>query len=217
MQTEVSALQAVMDRRIAFRLAIIVSGMFLADDRRTDYSAATLRATGAGAVAALVRRLEHDPRFAVHAQAEPAYYAAQAGSAAPMLALSIGVAFLMGVACVFGAINTMQASLAARRREIAVLRALGFSTPAIGLAFMVEALLQTLPGGLAGCVVALAVNGRESHMLNVTSFASVGFQFRVTWEVMAAGMAFATLIGVVAGLWPAWSAARTPVALALKR
>lgn len=35
MQTAVSALQAVMDRRIAFRLAIIVSGMLLADDRRT--------------------------------------------------------------------------------------------------------------------------------------------------------------------------------------
>ena len=35
MQTAVSALQAVMDRRIAFRLAIVVAGMLLADDRRT--------------------------------------------------------------------------------------------------------------------------------------------------------------------------------------
>jgi hypothetical protein len=35
MQTAVSMLQAVMDRRIAFRLAIVVAGMFLADDRRT--------------------------------------------------------------------------------------------------------------------------------------------------------------------------------------
>ena len=31
----VSVLQAVMDRRIAFRLAIVVAGMLLADDRRT--------------------------------------------------------------------------------------------------------------------------------------------------------------------------------------
>jgi hypothetical protein len=35
MQKAVSVLQAVMDRRIAFRLAIVVAGMFLADDRRT--------------------------------------------------------------------------------------------------------------------------------------------------------------------------------------
>ena len=35
MQTAVSVLQAVMDRRIAFRLAIVIAGMFLADDRRT--------------------------------------------------------------------------------------------------------------------------------------------------------------------------------------
>ena len=35
MRTAVSALQAVLDRRIAFRLAIVIAGMFLADDRRT--------------------------------------------------------------------------------------------------------------------------------------------------------------------------------------
>jgi hypothetical protein len=35
MQKAVSVLQAVMDRRIAFRLAIVIAGMFLADDRRT--------------------------------------------------------------------------------------------------------------------------------------------------------------------------------------
>ena len=35
MQTAVSVLQAVMDPRIAFRLAIVIAGMFLADGRRT--------------------------------------------------------------------------------------------------------------------------------------------------------------------------------------
>ena len=35
MQMAVSTLQSVMDRRVAFRLAIIVAGMLLADDRRT--------------------------------------------------------------------------------------------------------------------------------------------------------------------------------------
>ncbi len=34
-QKAVSVLQAAMDRRVAFRLAIVVAGMFLADDRRT--------------------------------------------------------------------------------------------------------------------------------------------------------------------------------------
>jgi hypothetical protein len=38
MQVAVAALQAVMDRRIAFRLAILVAGMLLADDRRTASS-----------------------------------------------------------------------------------------------------------------------------------------------------------------------------------
>jgi hypothetical protein len=34
-QTAVAKLQAVMDRRMAFRLAIVIAGMFLAGDRRT--------------------------------------------------------------------------------------------------------------------------------------------------------------------------------------
>ncbi len=38
MQKAVSVLQAVMDRRIAFRLAILIAGMFLAGDRRTASS-----------------------------------------------------------------------------------------------------------------------------------------------------------------------------------
>ncbi len=38
MQTAVAVLQSVMDPRIAFRLAIIVAGMLLADDRRTASS-----------------------------------------------------------------------------------------------------------------------------------------------------------------------------------
>ena len=38
MRTSISVLQAALDRRIAFRLAIIVAGMFLADDRRTASS-----------------------------------------------------------------------------------------------------------------------------------------------------------------------------------
>jgi hypothetical protein len=38
MQTAVAALQGVLDRRIAFRLAILMAGMLLADDRRTASS-----------------------------------------------------------------------------------------------------------------------------------------------------------------------------------
>ena len=38
LQMAVGVLQAVMDRRVAFRLAIIIAGMLLADDRRTASS-----------------------------------------------------------------------------------------------------------------------------------------------------------------------------------
>ena len=48
LRTAVSVLQAVMDRRIAFRLAIVFAGMLLADDRRT--ASAWFVAAGAGEI-----------------------------------------------------------------------------------------------------------------------------------------------------------------------
>ena len=148
---------------------------------------------------------------------EPEYYRAQAGSSRPILALSFLVALLMGVASVFGAINTMQASLSSRRTEIACLRAIGFSDWTVAGAFLVESLLQTLPAGVLGCALAFVVDGRKTSMMNMLSLGSVGFQLSVTPSVMAAGVAYALLIGVVSGIWPALSTGKIPLSEAMRR
>jgi len=49
---------------------------------------------------------------------------------------------------VFGALNTMSSAVAERGREIATMRALGFSTLNVLLSFLFEALLISLVGGI---------------------------------------------------------------------
>jgi putative ABC transport system permease protein len=52
--------------------------------------------------------------------------------------------------------------------------------------------------------------------MNWQNFTQVAFAFRVTPGLMAKGILYATLIGLVGGLFPAIRAARLPIAHALR-
>jgi len=56
----------------------------------------------------------------------------------------------MGIGAVFGALNTMYSAVAARTREIATLRALGFGPAAVVVSVMAESLVLALAGGVVG-------------------------------------------------------------------
>jgi hypothetical protein len=85
----------------------------------------------------------------------------------------------MAIGAVFGALNTMYSSVAARTREIATLRALGFGRGAVVVSVMLEALALALVGGAAGAGVAYFVfNGFHAATMNWQSFSQVTFAFR---------------------------------------
>jgi putative ABC transport system permease protein len=123
----------------------------------------------------------------------------------------------MAVGAVFGALNTMYSSIAARTREIATLRALGFGSTAVVVSVMLEALALALIGGLVGGSVAYFVfNGFQTATMNWQSFSQVTFAFFVTPELLVRGIIWATIIGLIGGLFPAIRAARQPIAAALR-
>jgi putative ABC transport system permease protein len=183
----------------------------LADEHRAEFSSVTLRAGDPETAKSIADHIENDKRLGLHAVPEPAYYKLQAGSAEPILGAALTVAFLMGIAAVFGALNTLQASLAGRRREIATLRAMGFGSRSIARALVTEALLQTLPAGVLGCLVAATLQGRGAESMNLFTFSSVTYKLRVTPDVIVAGLVFSALIGFVGGIWPAIAAGRRPI------
>ena len=58
--------------------------------------------------------------------------------------------------------NTMFASIAARIKEVGVLRILGFKRWQILISFMLESLAIALVGGMLGCVLGVLANGFEA-------------------------------------------------------
>jgi len=193
-----------------------VDVMAAAFNRRGGYQSLTMRLTDPALLPALAADFEKNPRLQVTVKPERTYYEEQAGPVgAALLFLALFVSTVMGIGAVFGAMNTMYAVVAQRTREIATLRALGFSRASILVSFVVESLLIALAAGVLGCLLALPANGLTAATGNVT-FSELAFAFRVTPPALAAGMAFALLMGLLGGVLPAYRAARMPITQALR-
>jgi putative ABC transport system permease protein len=95
--------------------------------------------------------LTADPRLEVDVTPEKEYYESQSQVLRQLIGtLGNMIALLMAVGATFGALNTMYSAVAARTREIATLRALGFQGGPVVVSVMVESLLLALAGGLLG-------------------------------------------------------------------
>lgn len=159
-----------------------------------------------------------DPRLNVKAMRQSDYYSSQSTLVTTLIqTLGFLVASLMAIGAVFGALNTMYNSVSARTREIATLRALGFGSGAVVVSVVLESLALALFGGALGAAIAyLAFNGFHTSTVNWQTFSQVTFAFQVTPHLLVQGIVWATLIGLVGGLFPAIRAARLPIAAALR-
>ena len=127
------------------------------------------------------------------------------------------IATLMAVGALFGALNTMYSAVAARTREIATLRALGFGSVPVIFSVMLESLILALLGGGVGAAVAyFAFDGYHTATINWQTFSQVAFAFAVTPQLLVNAMTCATLIGLIGGLFPAIRAVRMPIASGLR-
>lgn len=162
--------------------------------------------------------LTRDPRLEVQVERETDFYYSQSKTLVGIIrGLGGLIAVLMGVGAVFGAVNTMYSAVAARTREIATLRALGFRAGPVVLSVLAESLALATLGGVFGAVIAyLLFNGYQASTLNWSSFSQVAFTFAVTPGLLVEGVVYALLMGLFGGLLPAIRAARLPVAAALR-
>ena len=181
------------------------------------HQSVTARLANADALDGLQRRFANDPRMKVRVERETEYYEKASQMMTTFIrVLGSLVALVMALGAVFAALNTMYSAVAERSREIATIRALGFGGAAIVVSFVVESLLVAGIGGIIGCLAALPLNGLVTQTMNFQTFSHLSFAFRVTPEVMAAGVGFGLLMGLIGGLPPAIRAARLPVAEALR-
>jgi putative ABC transport system permease protein len=158
-----------------------------------------------------------DPRMNVDVTREIDYYAKQSTIMTRLITVLGGlVAAIMAVGAVFGALNTMYSAIAERGREIATMRAVGYSSSNVVLSFLFEALLISFFGGILGCLAVLPLNGLTTSTMNFQTFANVAFAFKITFDLLLLGVVFGLVMGVLGGLLPAIRAATRPVAVALR-
>jgi putative ABC transport system permease protein len=162
--------------------------------------------------------LTSNPQLNVQVRRETEYYAQQSRALSSLIrGVGFGIAALMGIGAVFGAILTMYTAVSTRSREIATLRALGFNTTSVVISVLTEALaLAAIGGALGGLAAYLAFNGYRTSTMNFSTFSQVAFAFRVTPELLAMGLFYALVMGLVGGLFPALRAARLPIPSALR-
>jgi putative ABC transport system permease protein len=129
--------------------------------------------------------------------------------------LGMLVCTLMAVGSAFAAMNTMYAAVARRAREIGTLRVLGFSRGNILLSFLLESLLLALLGGGLGCLLVLPLHNVTTGIGSFVTFSEIAFTYRVTPQIILAGLLFALVLGALGGILPACGAARKAILVAL--
>ncbi|HUS24791.1 MAG TPA: ABC transporter permease [Candidatus Binatia bacterium] len=169
------------------------------------------------ALAPLQAALKADPRFQLEAQSERHYYESQSQSFTDRLGVLTGILVtLMAIGALFGALNTMYSAVSARSREIATLRAIGFSGAPVVASVLVEAVVLAVAGGSLGAAVSYALfNGMTVSTIG-GNFTQVAFSFAVTPDLLQKGLLWSIGIGLIGGLAPALRAARLPVVDALR-
>ena len=183
--------------------------------QREDYAAVLVRAKDERAIEPLIAEMSA-PRLDLDARRERAYYADQTRAATPIRLLGNVIAVIMAIGSAFAAMNTMYAAVASRVREVAVLRALGFSAVAVALSFLTEAVLLAGIGGVAGGILALPLNGLLTGTANWITFSEMTFRFAITPPLLARGVLFAVLMGIAGGVLPSVRASRLSPAQALR-
>ena len=163
-------------------------------------------------IPAFKQAMESNPSVDVNVKTIPETFAAgfgQLNNLIDFLAYFVGAVMASGA--VFGALNSLYASVDSRRRELATLRAIGFGGGPIMLSVLIEGMALALPGAFVGSAIAWAFfNG------HVVSPAGLIFKLTVTPHVVWVAVVWSLVIGLIGASLPALRAVRVPVATALR-
>lgn len=181
------------------------------------FQSATVHLTSPAVFDKFKDSITSDPQLNLEVEREVDYYAKQSSAMTRLITILGGlVAGVMAIGAIFGALNTMYSAVSERGREIATMRALGFSSLSVILSFLFEALLISFIAGVIGCVAVLPLNGLTTQTMNFATFSSIAFAFKITMNLLVSGVIFALAMGVLGGLLPAVRAALRPVAVSLR-
>jgi putative ABC transport system permease protein len=180
--------------------------------RRPAYNSVLVRLASPSSFAAFKGALTTNPALAVDAMLQTEWYKKiSEGFATFFNVIAYGTAIIMAVGALFGCLNTMYAAVAARGREIATLRAIGYSALPVAVSVLLEAVVLSVTGALIGAGLAWALYDGKMGSFN----ASV-FKLTVSPALIGMALLWAVAVAVLGGFFPSVRAARRPVVEALR-
>lgn len=181
------------------------------------YSSVIARLASYDAFDPLQAAVAGDPRLTVEVKRERQFYEDQSRALSNFISyLGVTLSVIFSLGAIIGATITMYSSVATRTGEIGTLRALGFRRRAVLAAFLLEALLLALAGGIVGLVAATFLQAITISTTNFQSFSELAFSFTLTPKIAAISLAFALAMGVAGGFLPAIRASRMKIVDALR-
>jgi len=195
--------------------ATVLQGAY---NRGNSFQSMRVKLTSPAAFQTFKDALTQDPRLNVRLFTERAYYEEQSRTLIALVStIGTTIAVLMGLGAVFAALNTMYSAVSTRTREIATLRALGFSSAPVVVSVLTEALLIGVVGGVIGALISyFAFNGMRASTMNFATFSQITFAFTVTPTVVALGVLYALILAFIGGLFPSIRATRLPITTGLR-
>jgi putative ABC transport system permease protein len=184
--------------------------------KRDTYSSVLIKPASRAALESIKTAVQNDNRLQFQVHTEHQYYEGSTDGLTAIKKLVEIVTFFMVGAAIFGTMNMMFAAVASRGRELATLRALGFSRRSSLVSILIESAAIALLGGLAGVVLSMPLNAISTGTMNPRTMSEVAFSFRVDAQVAAIGIAIAVGAGIVGGVLPALNAAMLPITRALR-
>jgi len=185
--------------------------------RRTGYSSMVVRLAEADRFDRFRADIDVDPRLSNEAKREQVFYSDQSRALSTFInILGLTLTLIFSVAAMIGAMITMYASVSNRVGEIGTLRALGFQRINVLAAFLVEAVLLGLVGGVAGLACAALMQFASFSTTNFQTFADLSFRFLLTPGIALKTLLFSMAMGLVGGFLPALRASRLNIVDALR-
>ena len=176
------------------------------------YNSVLVRLTEPGSLDTFKRAMTTNPAISVTVSRHSDWYkkiADQSTTGLVIIAYVVGA--VMAIGALFGCLNTMYAAVSARGREIATLRAIGFSAFPVAVSVILEAVLLSVAGALIGAAIAwFLYDGKRDAFGNTVFFLSV------SPHLIGLGVLWAIVVALLGGLAPSIRAARRPVVEALR-
>lgn len=180
--------------------------------RRPAYNSVLVRLASLNAFDSFKRALTTNPALAVDPIRQSDWYKKiSAGFSTFFNVIAYGIGIIMAIGALFGCLNTMYAAVAARGREIATLRAIGYGAFPVAVSVLLEAMLLSVAGAAIGAGIAWMLY--DGH---VGSFGQSVFKLTVSPSLIGMAVLWAIAVALLGGILPSIRAARRPVVEALR-